>query len=111
MTGLKLTLDTFYNTDTGNKNGKLKAEMKSSASLVTMETDLNLEGPILNTSAVMGHKGWLAGLQMVYDSSKSKLIKNNFSLGYSTGDFVLHSNINDGAIFGASMYQKVIRMH
>jgi len=107
MAGLKLTLDTFYNTDTGNKNGKLKAEMKSSASLVTMETDLNLEGPILNTSAVMGHKGWLAGLQMVYDSSKSKLIKNNFSLGYSTGDFVLHSNINDGAIFGASMYQKV----
>jgi len=108
MAGLKLTLDTFYNTDTGNKNGKLKAEMKSSASLVTMETDLNLEGPILNTSAVMGHKGWLAGLQMVYDSSKSKLIKNNFSLGYSTGDFVLHGNINDGAIFGASMYQKVI---
>merc|ERR1712025_1362934 len=38
---------------------------------------------------------------------KSKLVKNNFSLGYSTGDFVLHSNVNDGAIFGASMYQKV----
>ena len=44
---------------------------------------------------------------MVYDSSKAKLVKNNFSLGYTTGDFVLHSNINDGAIFGASMYQKV----
>ena len=44
---------------------------------------------------------------MAYDSSKSKLVKNNFSLGYSMGDFCLHSNINDGAIFGASLYQKV----
>ena len=44
---------------------------------------------------------------MAYDSSKSKLVKNNFSLGYSVPDFCLHSNINDGAIFGASMYQKV----
>ena len=52
-------------------------------------------------------QGWLAGLQMAYDSSKSKLVKNNISLGYALPDFVLHTNINDGAIFGASMYQKV----
>jgi len=107
MAGLKLSLDSTYNPDTGNKNGKLKAEMKSTSALMTVDTDLNLGGPIFNTSAVLGHKGWLAGLQMVYDSSKSKLVKNNIALGYSTGDFVLHSNINDGAIFGASMYQKV----
>ena len=44
---------------------------------------------------------------MAYDSSKSKLVKNNFSLGYAVGDFVLHTNINDGAIFGASLYQRV----
>ena len=44
---------------------------------------------------------------MAYDSSKSKLVKNNFSLGYALADFVLHTNINDGAIFGASLYQKV----
>ena len=28
-------------------------------------------------------------------------------MGYALPDFVLHTNINDGAIFGASMYQKV----
>ena len=125
LQGLTLTLDSTYSPDSGSKNGRLKAEFASSAVLMALDTDLNLSGPILNTSAVLGHKvsggggcvlyhpllclpqGWLAGLQMAYDSSKSKLVKNNFSLGYSQGDFCLHSNINDGAIFGASMYQKV----
>ena len=110
MSGLSLTLDSYYNPDTGSKNGRLKTELKTASALLTLDTDLNLGGPIINTAAVMDHKGWLGGVQMVYDSSKSKLVKNNFSLGYSTGDFVLHSNINDGAIFGASMYQKVAKL-
>jgi len=107
LPGLTLSLDSSYNPDSGNKNGKLKAEFASPAVLLSLDTDLNLSGPIINSSAVLGHKGWLAGLQMAYDSSKSKLVKNNFSLGYAVGDFVLHTNINDGAIFGASLYQKV----
>ena len=45
--------------------------------------------------------------QAAYDTSKGKLVKNNFSLGFATPDFVLHSNVNDGSIFGASLYQKV----
>ena len=123
VNGLSLTLDSTYSPDTGSKNGRLKAEFASPAVLMALDTDLNLSGPVINTSAVLGHKvrervhdppvnyfydqGWLAGLQMAYDSSKSKLVKNNLSLGYSMGDFCLHSNINDGAIFGASLYQKV----
>ena len=60
MSGLSLTLDSFYNPDTGSKNGKLKAELKTAAALLTLDTDLNLGGPILNTSAVIGHKvSWL----------------------------------------------------
>jgi len=105
--GLKVTLDTSYAVETGAKNGKLKAEMKTCPATMTFDTDLNLSGPIVNTSAVVGHAGWLAGIQAAYDASKGKLVKNNFSLGYSSGDFVLHSNVNDGAVFGASMYQKV----
>ena len=107
LSGLKLSLDSSFSPDSGAKNGKLKAELKTSAALLSVDTDLNLGGPLVNSSAVVGHNGWLAGLQMAFDTSKSKLVKNNFSLGYSTGDFVLHSNVNDGAIFGASMYQKV----
>lgn len=44
---------------------------------------------------------------MAYDTSKAKLVKNNLALGYSTGDMVVHGNINDGTIFGASLYKKV----
>jgi len=102
-----LSLDSTFCPDSGNKTGKVKAELKTSAAVLCLDTDLNLGGPLINTSTVLGHNGWLAGLQMAFDSSKNKLVKNNFSLGYSTGDFVLHSNVNDGAIFGASMYQKV----
>ena len=53
------------------------------------------------------HRGWLSGWQGVFDTSKSKLVKNNLALGYAIGDFALHCNVNDGQIFGASLYQKV----
>jgi len=107
MKGLKLSLESTLTPTTGAKNGLLKAELKTSRATVTADTDLNLSGPILNSSCVVGHLGWLAGVQLAYDTNKGKLVKNNLSLGYSSGDLVLHSNVNDGTIFGASMYQKV----
>ena len=62
------------------------------------DVDINLGGPLVNASAVIGHQGWLAGYQAAFDTSKSKLTKNNFVLGYSSGDFVLHTNVNDGQV-------------
>ena len=38
------------------------------------------------------YNGWLAGYQMSFDTSKSKLTKNNFAVGYNGGDFILHTN-------------------
>lgn len=55
---------------------------------------------------VVGYGGLLAGYQMTFDSAKSKLIKNNFAVGYKTGDFQLHTNVNDGSEFTSSIYQK-----
>lgn len=107
MKGLKLTLDTAYSPETGIKTGKLKTEYKHCILSLNTETDLTLEGPTINGAAVIGHQGWLAGYQMAYDTNKSKLKKNNFALGYSKGDFVLHANVNDGDVFGGSIYQKV----
>lgn len=43
----------------------------------------------------------------MHDSAKSKLTKNNFEVGYKTGDFQLHTNVNDGSEFASSIYQKV----
>ena len=79
-------------------SGKVKADLKHDACTLTSDVDLNLGGPMVNASAVIGHKGWLAGYQMAFDSSKSKLTKNNFGIGYATKDFVLHTNVNDGQV-------------
>jgi hypothetical protein len=46
------------------------------------------------------------GYQMAFDSGKSKLTKNNFALGYSTGDFVLHTNVNDGQVKWRHSWEK-----
>merc|ERR1712029_798566 len=51
--------------------------------------------------------GWLGGYQMAFDTSKSQLTKNNFAIGYSAKDFTLHTNVNDGQVFGGSVHQKV----
>lgn len=77
--------------------------------MITLNTDvdINPSGPLVNAAAVVGHNGWLAGYQMAFDTSKSKLTKSNFGVGYTTGDFVLHTNINDGQVFGGSVYQKI----
>ena len=56
LDGLSLTLDSTYSPDTGSKNGRLKAEFASPAVLMALDTDLNLSGPVINTSAVLGHK-------------------------------------------------------
>lgn len=57
------------------------------------DMDLFLAGPIISASAVVGYQGWLAGYQTAFDSQKSKVTRNNFALGFSTGDFVLHTNV------------------
>jgi len=107
LQGLKLTFDSEFSPQTGAKSGKVKAEYKHDLVTVNSDVDINLGGPLVNASAVVGHKGWLAGYQLAFDTGKSKLTKNNFCLGYSTGDFVLHTNVNDGQVFGGSVYQKV----
>lgn len=107
LKGLKLTLDTSFSPQTGAKSGKVKAELKQDAVTVNSDVDLNLGGPVVNASAVIGHNGWLVGYSLAFDSAKSKLIKNHFGLGYSVGDFTLHTNVQDGQVFNGSVYHKV----
>ncbi|KAB0375248.1 hypothetical protein FD755_013740 [Muntiacus reevesi] len=57
--------------------------------------DIDFSGPTIY--------GWA----MSFDTAKSKLSQNNFTLGYKTTDFQLHIHVNDGTEFGGSVYQKV----
>jgi len=105
--GLKVSCDGNFSPSTGVKNGKIKADLRHDIATVSADCDLNMSGPLLQGAVVIGHNGWLAGYQMAFDTGKSKLSKNNLSVGYSTGDFVIHTNVNDGNLFGGSLYQKV----
>ncbi|TRY80737.1 hypothetical protein TCAL_04340 [Tigriopus californicus] len=107
MKGLKLTLDSSFSPATGSKNGKIKAEYKHDTLAAQADMDMNMGGPLVNASLVLGHQGWLAGYQMAFDSTKSKITRNNIGLGYAKGDFVFHSNVNDGQVFSGSVYQRV----
>uniref|UniRef100_A0A672ZV78 Non-selective voltage-gated ion channel VDAC2 n=1 Tax=Sphaeramia orbicularis TaxID=375764 RepID=A0A672ZV78_9TELE len=89
------------------KSGKVKTAYKREYVNVGVDVDLDFAGPTIHGAAVAGYEGWLAGYQMTFDSAKSKMTQSNFAIGYKTGDFQLHTNVNDGSEFGGSIYQKV----
>ena len=103
--GVKMSLVTNFAPGTGAKSGSLKTEYKHDAAMVTGDLDLGFS--VLNASAVMGHKGWLAGYQTCFDLNKSAVTKSNFGLGYSASDFVLHTSLTNGTDFGGSVFQKL----
>ncbi len=48
------------------------------------------------TTAVVGHKGRLADYQTCLDLSKSAVTKNDFGIGRTAQDFVLHTSVVNG---------------
>merc|ERR1712098_692777 len=97
--------DTSFAPSTGAKSGKLKADYLHDTAAFNCDLDLGLTN--LNASAVVGHKGWLAGYQTCFDLTKSAVTKNNFGIGYSTSDMVLHTSLTNGTEYGGSVFQKL----
>ncbi|XP_023022754.2 voltage-dependent anion-selective channel isoform X2 [Leptinotarsa decemlineata] len=107
LKGLKVSGDVSFSPQTGYKSGRVKTAFVNERVAANADVDLDTNGPVVSASAVVGHQGWLAGYQAAFDSQKSKLTKSNFALGFSTGDFVLHTSVEDGQEFGGSIYQKI----
>uniref|UniRef100_A0A8C6HJE6 Non-selective voltage-gated ion channel VDAC2 n=1 Tax=Mus spicilegus TaxID=10103 RepID=A0A8C6HJE6_MUSSI len=103
--GLKLTSDTTFSPNTGKKSGKIKSAYKRECINLGCDVDFDFAGPAIHGSAVFGYEGWLAGYQMTL--TVPKLTRSNFAVGYRTGDFQLHTNVNNGTEFGGSIYQIV----
>lgn len=104
--GLKLSFDGSFAPQTGSKTGRFKTAYSHDKVRVDADVNVDLAGPLVNASGVFGYQGWLAGYQVAFDSQKSKVTANNFAVGYSTGDFILHTNVNDGREFGGLIYQR-----
>lgn len=107
LKGLKLGLDTSFAPATGKKSGVLKTSYKHDKVIINTDVDLDLAGPVVHNSLVIGHLGWLAGLQTSFDTAKSQLTRTNFAIGFQANDFTLHTNVNDGTEVGGSIYQRV----
>lgn len=107
LKGMKIALDSTFVPQTGKKSAILKNSFKAEHFHMNSDVDIDVKAPILNMASVLSLKGWIVGAQSSFDVVKSKLNKLNFALGYTTSDFVLHTHVNDGQEFGASVYQKV----
>lgn len=106
--GLKVSVDSTYNLPTNTKDGKISAEYHHSLVNLAGDVDLNLQGgPLVNASAVLGHGPYTVGYQIAYDSAKSKLTKNNVGLSMAGNDYVFFANVNDGQVFGSSVFKKL----
>ncbi|XP_019770285.1 voltage-dependent anion-selective channel isoform X6 [Dendroctonus ponderosae] len=105
--GLKLSSALNFAPQTGQKTGNVKAAYVNKQVAINADSDFRADGPIVSASAVVGYQGWLAGYLAGYDVNNKKLTKSNFALGFTSGDFTLHSNVNDGQDFGGSIYQKL----
>jgi len=106
--GAKVSLEGTFSPDSGKKSGKLKGQHKSTNA--TLDVDVNGaddSSVLVNGSVVLGYQGWLGGYQMTFDSVAGILKKNNFSAGYSAGDFQLSTAIDNGETFSGSLYQRV----
>ncbi|XP_064630417.1 voltage-dependent anion-selective channel protein 2-like isoform X2 [Lineus longissimus] len=105
--GQKLSFETSFAPNTGKKAGKIKTGYKRDYINVNCDVDFDFAGPTVHGAGVLGYNGWLAGYQMSFDTSKSKLTKNNFGVGYAGDDFALHTSVNAGSEFAGSIHQKV----
>lgn len=76
-----------------NKTGKVKTTYSHDVVRIDADVNIDLAGPLINVSGVAAYQGWLAGYKTAFDTQKSKVTANNFALGYTTKDFVLHTNV------------------
>jgi len=106
--GVKAVLEGVFCPDSGKKSGKVKAQYKATnATVDAVLSGGDEDNMLVNGSVVLGYQGWLGGYQVEYDTNEGKLNKNNFSLGYCSGDFQIHGNVDNGSVFGGNLYQRV----
>lgn len=112
VNGLKLVLDSSFNTASGAKDGSLKSVYKHKYFHGELESGLQLKPPVLKASGVVscpcdGYETWLFGGSLQFDSGKNALLKQELAIAYNTDSVKLVTQIKDLNEFGASVYNKV----
>lgn len=105
--GFKVVFDASLVPNSGKKTAELRTAYTHDRAHIETNVAFDPSGPILNGAIVLGHQGWLAGYQYVFNTAKSLMTKNNFAVGFRAKDFTLHANMNDSNEIGGSVYQRI----
>ena len=89
------------------KGAVLKTAYRHDKIHLNNDVDFTFGGAVLKSALVIGHQGWLAGVQGSFDSAKGTITSKNIALGYQGKDFTIHTNVDDSTEVGGSIYQKV----
>lgn len=103
--GLKLAIETTYSPSTGKKSGLLKSTYSNDK--WNVNTDVDLGNAMVHNATTLSYLNWVLGLQSSLYLGKLKLTRTNAALAYIGKDFSVHSSINNGAEFSASVYQRL----
>ncbi|KJE97773.1 eukaryotic porin [Capsaspora owczarzaki ATCC 30864] len=103
--GLKVGFEAGISPSSGNKSAKVSTAIKQERFHITADLDV-LAGPVVNTSAVFTHKGFLVGYDAAYNVNASALTKSNLAAGYAAKDFTVVS-VLDGARVATSLFHTV----
>lgn len=75
------------------KSAKVKTGYKREHINLGCDMDFDIAGPSIRGALVVGYEGWLAGYQMTFETTKSRVTQSNFAVGYKTDEFQLHTNV------------------
>jgi len=105
--GMKQTFEATYEVNTSKKSAKGKTSYKREALNANVDFDFQKQWPQLNTSLVLGYKGFLAGANLVYDTQAKNLSKVNGGIGYQINDFALTGQVLNYDLISISIYQRL----
>ena len=76
---LKLTFDSSFSPNTEEEKGiaKIKTGYKREHINLGCDVDFDIAGPSIRGALVLGYEGWLAGYQMNFETSKSRVTQSN----------------------------------
>jgi len=108
--GLKNGIEVTYEPISGKRAATITNSYKNNYMNLKFDIGLPTSKPILHSSLVLGgyqNKGYLAGLNVSFDTLSNTLSKWQYAVGYDRGDFVLHASVLNHNIFNASLYQRI----
>jgi len=109
LDGLNVDIDTCYSLISGKKSMKVKTAYTGSTIFhPTLDLDVaDIAKPNVDFSLVLAHQGLHAGYQTCFDSSASKLVGHNVSLGYKKNNLVLTGAVENASKFIGSVYYNI----